>query len=316
MTLNQVNDLWELYKERYEVDSDAMITDVCYDTPENVEGSFDLFELLGGIYILHLNPRFHLYSEDYVRFVLFHEFTHFADFIKATAGDQFEERQDLFLYMNSYSEYHACRVALGQSIDTLSHDYVYIDKIQIPGPFREISIRRLLAENLFRTKYAYIQFFRYFKPSDFVSSFRQLMYLFGYIALFKQTNEQMAQHVLKVIGMDSSSCYMDLFQALKDKDTENILKYTKNAYNDAFLMYLRNFIRTHYDESLYDDEDVDNLSMDNYQEFLEDLDARQDELDEAREQMESPVAAFIAGVLATCSSKEWQSIDTSFIPEE
>ena len=81
-------------------------------------------------------------------------------------------------------------------------------------------------------------------------------------------------------------------------------------------MYLRNFIRTHYDDSLYDDEDVENMSMDNYKEFLEDLDQRQDELDEAREQMENPVAAFIAGILSTCSSKEWKSVDTSFITLE
>ena len=316
MTLNQINELWELYKERYEVDSDAMITDVCYDTPENVEGSFDLFELLGGTYILHLSPRFHLYSEDYVRFILFHEFTHFADFIKASSDEQFSEREDLFLFMNSYSEYHACRVALGQSIDSLSHEYVYLDKIQIPGPFREISIRRLLAENLFRTKYAYIQFFRHLAPNDFVSSFRQLMYLFGYIALFKKTNVQMAEHILRVIGLKSSECYMELFHALNEKDVEGILKYTKDAYNDAFLMYLRNFIRTHYDDSLYDDEDVEALSMDNYKDFLEDLDQRQDELDEAREQMENPVAAFIAGILSTCSSKEWKSVDTSFITLE
>ena len=49
---------------------------------------------------------------------------------------------------------------------------------------------------------------------------------------------------------------------------------------------------------------------------LEDLDQRQDELDEAREQMENPVAAFIAGILSTCSSKDWKSVDTSFITLE
>lgn len=292
MNLEQINELWTEYKERYELDSDIMIEGVAYDTPEFVEGCFDLIELMHGRYILHLTRRVHIYSESYIRFILFHEFTHFYDFIKS----DFEEKQDLFLYMNSYSEYHACRIALGHFIDRLTLKTVHINKIQIPGPFKEISIRRLLEESLYRAKMGYDEFYAFYQPQDFVNCFRLLMYLFGYIALFKDQDEALVAQVLKVLRI-KDDCYINLYHALKDQDIPLILDYCKECYECAFLMFLRDYIHKHYDPSLYDEDELESLTQDNYQEFLEDLDEQQQEMDDAQEEMESPIAAFIAGCL-------------------
>ena len=81
MNLRQINELWNEYKEKYDLPKDVQISAVQYDAEKYVEGFFNILELLDGKYILHLNPRFHLYSDSYARFILFHEFTHFYDFI-------------------------------------------------------------------------------------------------------------------------------------------------------------------------------------------------------------------------------------------
>ena len=46
MNLTQINLLWEEYKAKYDIDSDAKITAVRYDTDKYVEGCFNLLELL------------------------------------------------------------------------------------------------------------------------------------------------------------------------------------------------------------------------------------------------------------------------------
>ena len=188
MNLTQINLLWEEYKKKYDIDSDAKITAVKYDTDKYVEGCFNLLELMDGEYILHLNPNVHLYSESYVKFILFHEFTHFYDFIKCP----YEEKLPMIMWMNAYSEYHACRVTLARFIETLTLNFVHVDKIQLPGPYREISIRRLLVESVYRAKMCFDSFARDYQLSDFGNGFRQLMYLFGYLSLFS-TDERMVE---------------------------------------------------------------------------------------------------------------------------
>ena len=48
MNLTQINLLWEEYKKKYNIDSDAKITAVKYDTDKYVEGCFNLLELMDG----------------------------------------------------------------------------------------------------------------------------------------------------------------------------------------------------------------------------------------------------------------------------
>ena len=259
------------------------ITDVRYDTDEYVEGSFDLFELLDGKYILHLNPRFHLYSENYIKFILFHEFTHFYDFIKC----DIENRQDFFIYMNAYSEYHACRVTLARFIEQLTITSFDVDKIQIPGPFKEISVRKLITEALYRVKFSYASFHITYDPSEFVATFRQLMYLFGYLSLF-QKDEYMVTHSLAFLGMENEN-YYKLYLELKkeDIDVDQILFYTREVYNSAFLEFIREFIRRNYDDDLYTEEELDELTTDNYQEFIDALDEKMDEFYDAQAAFEA-----------------------------
>ena len=111
MNLEQANALWMKYKETYGLDSPVMIEEVAYDAPDNVEAFFDLIELLQGRVILHMTKRAHLYRPDFVLFIVIHEFTHLYDFL--TCPFPVTEHEDLFLYMNAYSEYHACRLTLG-----------------------------------------------------------------------------------------------------------------------------------------------------------------------------------------------------------
>ena len=288
MNLIQVNQLWTEFKERFDLDSDVMISAVVYDTDENVEGCFDLHELLAGRYILHLNPRFHLYSESYIRFILFHEFTHFYDFIKC----DLDSKEDFFLYMNAYSEFHACKVTLTQAIEMYKLETVDVDKIQIPGPFREVSIRRLLSDSLMRVKISYEEFLMDFVPNDFVMTFRQLMYLYGYISLFKK-DEILVEQTLMFLQIKDEN-YMKLYQELSkdDIDVDQILFLTREIYHGAFLMFLKDFIRRNYDDSLISDEDIENLTTENYKDYLEELDEKQEAIDAGEDDLADGMAAF------------------------
>ena len=60
MNLRQINELWNEYKEKYDLPKDVQISAVQYDAEKYVEGFFNILELLDGKYILHLNPRIHL----------------------------------------------------------------------------------------------------------------------------------------------------------------------------------------------------------------------------------------------------------------
>ena len=316
MNLEQANALWTKYKETYGLDSPVMIEEVAYDAPDNVEAFFDLIELLQGRVILHMTKRAHLYRPDFVLFIVIHEFTHLYDFL--TCPFPVTEHEKLFLYMNAYSEYHACRLTLGYLLEDISYfnrdkererkpeKTVYVNKNQIPAPFREISIRRLLEEGLFRTKIAYEEFYITTLPNLFVNSFRQLMYLYGYISLFENDIATL-ERTLRVLRIDDGN-YLMLYDALKKVDVDNILFYAKECYDGGFLLFLRNFIRSNYDPSLYDAEELNSVTAETAQDFIDVLNERQ----AARETRsmaaigrhtsvpnleESPAAAFLRGAI-------------------
>ena len=324
MNLEQTNALWTKYKETYGLDSPVMIEEVAYDAPDNVEAFFDLIELLQGRVILHLTKRVHLYRPDFVLFIIIHEFTHLYDFL--TCPFPVTEHEKLFLYMNAYSEYHACRLTLGYLLEDISffnrdkererkpEKTVYVNKNQIPAPFREISVRRLLEEGLFRTRIAYEEFYITTLPNLFVNSFRQLMYLYGYISLFDNDIATL-ERTLRVLRIDDGN-YLMLYDALKKVDVEKILYYARQCYDGGFLLFLRNFIRSNYDPSLYEPEELNGITAENAQEFIDKLNERQ-----AKESggvmaadpgtggvpriEESPAAAFLRGAVAAarCSGQ-------------
>ncbi len=269
MNLRQINELWDEYKEKYELDSSVKISAVKYDAEGYVEGFFNLLELLEGKYVLHLNRRFHLYSESYARFILFHEFTHFYDFMKSP----FEKQEELFIYMNAYSEYHACRVTLARFMERLTIKTVHVDKIQIPGPFNEISIRHLLEEGLWRVRVSFEQFLETLEPNDFVMTFRQLMYLFGYISLF-DNDDVLVEQTLKFANLDGKD-FTDLYQAMKEIEIDEVVRLTRKIYNSAFLIYLRGFFRKNYDKRVLPDDELENINADNCDQYKKILEERQ-----------------------------------------
>ncbi|MCI6858684.1 MAG: hypothetical protein MR867_05275 [Eubacterium sp.] len=268
MNLRQINDLWDEYKKKYGLDMDIRISAVVYDAEKYVEGFFNLLELLDGKYILHLNPRFHLYSDSYARFILFHEFTHFYDFINCP----FDKSEDLFIYMNAYSEFHACRVTLARFMERLTIKTVHVNKIQIPGPFNEISIRNLLEEGLWRVKVSFEQFMNSLEPNDFIMTFRQLMYLLGYISLF-ENDEVLLKQTLEFAHLDTDD-FVDLYHALKDIEIDEIIRLTRKIYDVAFLIYLRGIFRKKYDKDILPDDELEQITTDNYEEYKNILDKR------------------------------------------
>lgn len=268
MNLKQINELWTEYKIKYDIDDDRMIQSVQYDTEEFVEGCFNLLELMDGKYILHLNPNIHLYTENYVKFVLFHEFTHFYDFFHC----EFEDRTDKLFFMNAYSEYHACRVTLARSINQYMLKLTDVDKIQIPGPYREISIRRLLEESLYRVKYFMDIYFVTYQIDDFINAFRQLMYLFGYLSLFNNDDDLVA-NTLKVIHVDDPRV-TDIYHAMKDEEFPDVVELYRSISEDVTLTYIRISFRRYYDKEILPDEELEKINKDNYRDYIRILNGR------------------------------------------
>lgn len=268
MNLKQINDLWTEYKTKYGIDSDRMIESVQYDTEKYVEGCFNLLELMDEKYILHLNPNIHLYNENYVKFILFHEFTHFYDFFHCP----YEEKNDKLYYMNAYSEYHACRVTLARCIHQYQLKLTDVDKIQIPGPYKEISIRTLLEEGLFRVRYYMGIYYMSYEVNDFIAAFRQLMYLFGYISLFKN-DDLLVEQTLKAIRLDDERV-PELYKAMKEEDHDRIVPIYKSIADDVILTYLRVSFRRYYDKEILSDDELEEITPDNYRDYIRKLNGR------------------------------------------
>lgn len=268
MTLGQINRLWEEYKSKYDLDMNVKIHEVRYDAEDMVEGFFNLIELFNGEFTLHLNPRMHLYTDNYARFILFHEFTHFYDFLKRP----YDDPESTIIWMNAYSEYHACRVTLARFIEMFNLKSLHLDKVQIPGPFEEITLRRLLVENVYRSKICIQKFFTAYHIDDFGNGFRQLMYLFGYLSLFEQ-DKKMVVGCLKAINLDYPVFYA-LYDALKDMDFDKVVECYKSIAESAMLIYLRAAFREFYDQEILPDEELNKINTENYKEYIEILDQR------------------------------------------
>ncbi len=186
------------------------------------------------------------------------------DLLKSDAGKR------LFDYMNTYSEFHACRTALGMIFhDAGSLRGIDADKNQIPAPFREISLKRMLGDCLRRAHVAYKKFEMMMVPQVFVVYFRQIMYLYGYVSFFGNDTEALRQS-FEVLGIaDKEELYLAMYQALKEKRIDDILLYSERIYRDSYLLFVREYIRKHYDPGLYTEEELAELTPDNYHDFLE-----------------------------------------------
>ena len=268
MNLKEINALWQEYKTKYEIDSDVMIEDVKYDAEEFVEGCFNLLELMDGRYILHLNSKVHLYTDSYVKFILFHEFTHFYDFFNCP----YTEKSDKLFFMNAYSEYHACRVTLARVINQYQIKLTDVHKIQVPGPYKEISIRNLLDECLYRLRYYMEIYYLTYQIHDFINAFRQMMYLFGYLSLFKE-DMKLVEYTLKVIGLKDERV-PELYRHMKEEELDEVVPIYRSIADDVILTYIRVSFRRYYDKEILPDDELEKINHDNYQEYIRILNER------------------------------------------
>ncbi len=311
--LRQWNDLWCEYKKKNQCDSGILLDEVRFDAPDGVEASFDLMELLEGKVILHLTRRIHIYRSEFVRFLLYHEFTHLRDFIEYpyekptlsdirrrtirednvnTASDRSifgtfgeihlpqkmngennlegDAGKKLFNYMNTYSEFHACQTALKSVLHSQGKgEMIDVTKNQIPGPFRDISLQRMLSDCLRRAHIAYKKFSAMLVPQLFVIYFRQIMYLFGYLSSFGNDKDILRQS-FSVLGISNlEKEYLDVYHALKENDVPAILEYSDMIYRDSYVPFVKDYIRKNYDAGLYTEEELDKITPENYHSFLE-----------------------------------------------
>ena len=321
MNLSQLNKYWLNYQMNNQFTEATMLDGVSYDAASGVEASFDLLEMLQGRYILHLSKEFHLYREEYVQFILDHEFTHLYDFLsypfskpsladlneralreenintasdrnifgrygeinlpEKTSGDNpfsSDDGKKLFDYMNTYSEFHACRVSLGQVLKTQMHGSrgeVDVEQNIVPAPYRDISIRKILSVCLRRAHLSYRQFSVMMIPQIFVIFFRQMMYLMGYLSHFGSAGDMLSSS-LKILGLEAQEEeYFRLFHALMDADHERILLIANEIYKKSYLVFVKSYIRNHYSPDLYTEEELEEITPDNYSEFVETLANRQ-----------------------------------------
>ena len=321
MNLSQLNKYWIRYQANNRFADGTLLDEVRYDAAAGVEASFDLLEMLQGRYILHLSRDFHLYREEYIQFILDHEFTHLYDFLtypfpkpsmadlteralreenintasdrnifgkygeinlpeKASGDNPFssDTGKKLFDYMNTYSEFHACRVSLGHILNIRKHGSrvdVDVEQNIVPAPYRDISIRNMLSVCLRRAHLSYRQFSVMMIPQIFVIFFRQMMYLMGYLSHFGNARDMLSSS-LEILGLEGQKEeYFRLFDALKEANHEGILSITNSIYNKSYLVFVKSYIRNHYNPDLYTEEELEQITPDNYSEFVETLANRQ-----------------------------------------
>ena len=176
----------------------------------------------------------------------------------------------LFDYMNTYSEYHACRIAFSKIVRPSAEGAVIdVSKKQVPGPFKDISIQRMLSDCLRRAHIAYQKFSALLVPQIFVLYFRQVMYLFGYVSHFGNDVETLKK-TFEVMGIsDLEEMYLDMYKALKDKDIQAIYECSNRIYHDSYVSFVKDYIRKNYDPGLYTEDELNNVTPENYHLFIE-----------------------------------------------
>ena len=176
----------------------------------------------------------------------------------------------MFDYMNTWSEFHACRIALGEILRSpCKGTPVDVLKNQVPGPFRDISIQKMLSECLRRAHIAYQRFSTMLVPQIFVIYFRQIMYLFGYISYFESDIASL-KGCFSILGItELEEMYLNMYDALKRKDIPGIFEYSDKIYRDSYMPFVRNHIRKNYDPGLYTEDELEHITPENYHSFIE-----------------------------------------------
>lgn len=253
MTLQQVNEKWVSFQREQGLVCDLQIQEIVSDAPRGVEASFDLQELMSGRVVLHISDQLEQARQDYVDFVLYHEFTHLYDFY--TCPYEEKRQEDFFAYMNSYSEFHASRLSLAEILrdDIACRTFIgspagsgpglsmaMMDRNDLlPQPEETGSIRQLLNRCFGRAKAGFEKFRELSIPQIFQFCFKQVMYLFGYVSLFEGA-EVMVRQVCRELGL-TEDLYMKLYQALLDSDTDEALSAARLIYEEAYVPFVKAF---------------------------------------------------------------------------
>jgi hypothetical protein len=254
MTLENINKRWISYKTQYGLDSPVLIEEVRFDGDKGIDASFDITEMYTHHYVLHLNPKIHLYRSDYVDMILWHEFTHLYDFLEQPFA--YKVMRKIYLYMNTYSEYHAARRTLervlfsnnsseirqnkdtqhrssqsGATSGKIIQKGFSPDKCIIPTAFKEISLRNLVSDTLRHAERAHAWFVENPDHQSFHLYLRYVMYLMGYASLFANKKD-----ILKFCLADlheSEDLYMELFKILEEKDFFKIVSHMDEIYDEV-----------------------------------------------------------------------------------
>ena len=181
----------------------------------------------------------------------------------------------LFDYMNTYSEFHACHISFKEIICHSSKgESIDVRKNQVPGPFRDISIQKLLSDCLRHAHMIYQKFSALLVPQIFVLYFRQIMYLFGYISHFENDIWTLKQS-FSVLGISNlESMYLDMYHALKEKNIQKIYECSDAIYRDSYIPFVKDYIRRTYDPGLYTEDELNNITPENYHLFVEMIENR------------------------------------------
>lgn len=231
MMLNDINKKWISYKQVYNLDSPVLVEELRFDAEEGTDSSFDITEMFSHHYVLHLNPKVHLYRSDYVDIVLWHEFTHLYDFLNQPFA--YKVMRKIYLYMNTFSEYHASRRTIERTISLACPGEINPDKCLIPTAYKEISIRELVNNTLKHAELSQSWFKKHPSHQSFHIYLRYVMYLMGYASIFENKKD-----ILRFCLTDlkeSEELYLELFDIMEDKDFFKIVSHMDAIYEEAGL---------------------------------------------------------------------------------
>ena len=224
MRLEEVNRRWIAYKTEYGINSPVLVEAICYDAEKGTAASFDVTEMFSEHYILHFSRKICLYREEYLDYILCHEFTHLADYLSHPYSSN--PIGKLYPYMNTWSEYHASRRCLGMVLEKSFSGDIDPEKAVIPQSFRDISLRTLINDTLSKTGAALEEYRHTKKDAAYRIFFRYLMYLMGYISHFSNALDILA-YIMSYLKVEDEDL-RNLYHALRGGEPREIIPFFDN----------------------------------------------------------------------------------------
>ena len=124
------------------------------------------------------------------------------------------------------------------------------------------------------------------------------MYLLGYLSLF-DNDVLMVEQTLKFLNIYNEN-FCKLYHALKEMEFDDVIHYYKAITEEATLLYLKHAFRRYYSPELLSDDEIEEITLDNYRDYIERLDRKMREMglvpeeENLEEESTEEIAAFIA----------------------